>query len=444
MKLIEEELSFPVQEKDNLIEYFKELLETNLQSNQKPVRFVVSNSINEDYKCEVGILETDDNNISLPSIFDFQKRPPINTDDFNAAVIIPTGVGAEIGGHAGDANRVIRLIGSVCDNIVTHPNTVNAADINEMPNNCLYVEGSILSRFLMGTVGLRKVRSNKILVIADDLSNDSHHPENKQFTDAAINAVSAARATLGLECSEIILMDEPILMESKFSSSGRAVGEIRDINRLNNVLKNTNNPFDAIAITSVINIHKELLFDYNNGKIVNPWGGVEAMLTHYISSVYDIQSAHSPMLDSFELANLDLGVVDPRMAAEAVTLAAFHCVLKGLHKSPKVIPLHLNTNTNRMITSADISCLITPDGCFGLPHLAAIEQGIPVVAVKNQQKTMNNNLEDFPFSALYFVENYLEAIGIMQSIKEGISVNSIRNSLQKKIKIKERTGGYYD
>lgn len=430
MRLIEKEISFPLKASmPHLIQYFEEALKDNLQANQIPIRFVVSNSLNNNYECEVGLLEVENNHIPLPSIFEFQKRPPINADDFNSVVIIPTGVGAEVGGHAGDGNRIIRLLGSVCDNIITHPNTVNAADINEMPNNCLYVEGSILSRFLMGTVGLRKVRSNKILVIADDLSNNPEHPENKQFTDAAINAVSAARVTLGLECSEIILMDKPFLMESKFSASGRAVGEISYINRLNEKLKSTNKPYDAIAITSVIKVNKELLLGYNSGKIVNPWGGVEAMLTHYVSSTQNIQSAHAPMLDSFEIANLDLGVVDPRMAAEAVTLAAFHCVLKGLHKSPKVISLHPNTNTNKMLTSADISCLITPDGCFGLPHIAAIEQGIPVIAVTNQQKTMQNDLEVFGFKELHYAENYLEAAGIMQAIKEGISVSSINNQL---------------
>ena len=50
-------------------------------------------------------------------------------------LIIPTGIGAEIGGHAGDGNPVAKLIASCCDKLITHPNVVNAADINEMPSN---------------------------------------------------------------------------------------------------------------------------------------------------------------------------------------------------------------------------------------------------------------------------------------------------------------------
>ena len=63
-------------------------------------------------------------------------------------LIVPTGLGAEIGGHAGDANPVAKLLGACCDKLITHPNVVNGSDINEMPENALYVEGSILDRFL--------------------------------------------------------------------------------------------------------------------------------------------------------------------------------------------------------------------------------------------------------------------------------------------------------
>jgi hypothetical protein len=34
----------------------------------------------------------------------------------------------------------------------------------------------------------------------------------------------------------------------------------------------------------------------------------------------------------------------------------------------------------------------------GLPALAAIEQGIPVIAVKENKNRMKNNLEELPFA----------------------------------------------
>ena len=43
----------------------------------------------------------------------------------NIVLIIPTGLGAEIGGHAGDGNAVAKLMASTCEHLITHPNVVN-------------------------------------------------------------------------------------------------------------------------------------------------------------------------------------------------------------------------------------------------------------------------------------------------------------------------------
>ena len=114
-----------------------------------------------------------------------------NTARFNAALVVPTGIGADIGGHAGDATPVAGLLASACDTLITHPNVVNASDVIDLPRNALYVEGSVLSRLLMGTVGLQPVRGNRLLVVVDA------HPD-VLFTHAAVNAVSAAQGLLRL------------------------------------------------------------------------------------------------------------------------------------------------------------------------------------------------------------------------------------------------------
>lgn len=54
--------------------------------------------------------------------------------------IVPTGIGCEIGGHAGDATPAARLTAACCDKLIVHPNVVNASDINEMTENMIYVE----------------------------------------------------------------------------------------------------------------------------------------------------------------------------------------------------------------------------------------------------------------------------------------------------------------
>jgi len=39
-----------------------------------------------------------------------------------------------------------------------------------------------------------------------------------------------------------------------------------------------------------------------------------------------------------------------------------------------------------VLTAADVSCLVIPNGCVGLSRLAALEQGIPVIAVRENRK----------------------------------------------------------
>ena len=119
-------------------------------------------------------------------LFGFRKRALETTDSFNAVLLVPTGIGAEIGGHAGDATAVARMMAESCDKLLLHPNVVNASDINELPDNALYTEGSIITRLLMGNTGLLPTRANRILVVLND------HPD-KHFVHAAINSVSAGR-----------------------------------------------------------------------------------------------------------------------------------------------------------------------------------------------------------------------------------------------------------
>lgn len=431
MRLFEKEVELVATAQNRgLLEYLPVEIKKHLRANETPVRFVITQSTRDKYLCELGVLGGEGTaDVPAKSIFDFNKRAHCGAERFNAVMIVPTGIGAEVGGHAGDANRAVRLLASACDQLITHPNAVNAADINEMPDNCLYVEGSLLTRLLMGTIGLEKVRANRLLVIIDDLRHDPQRPEIRLFTEAAINAVSAARATLGLDCSQIALMREPISMRSMFSGSGRAVGRVDGLERLLKVIEGFKDEFDAIALSSVVDIEDAIFDAYYRGDILNPWGGVEAMLTHAVTSIYDVPAAHSPMLESIERMNADLGVVDPRMAAEAVSLAALHSVLKGLHKSPRVLEIGPNGRDAHVISASDISCLVTPDSCIGLPHLAALEQGIPVIAVRDDQQTMKNRLKDFPFSRLYTADNYLEAAGIMLALKEGVSPNTIKMPL---------------
>ena len=219
-------------------------------------------------------------------------------------------------------------------------------------------------------------------------------------------------------------------MISKFTEFGTAAGEVSGLERVFRVLEERQGEYDAVAISSVIGVPEEFHQGYFQaaGDMVNPWGGVEAMLTHAVSTRFNTPSAHSPMFESREVANMDPGVVDPRMAAEAISVTFFMSVLKGLHKSPRLVADPSLFSEPGVISAANVSCLVIPDGCVGLPTLAALEQGISVIAVRENRNLMQNDLKALPWRAgqIHIVENYWEAAGVLCAIRSGIAPQSVR------------------
>ncbi len=174
---------------------------------------------------------------------------------FNVVMIVPTGVGAEIGGFCGDATPAAKLLAGCCDNLITHPNVVNGADLNEMSENTLYVEGSILDRFLEGRIKLKTPSSqNKILVVG-----------NSPLPTITVNAVSAARATMGIN-AEILPLNTPLEMTG-WIEGDHATGDVYGWEELVEQVKQ--HQFDALAIHTPIKVDRELQIHYfKNGGIM--------------------------------------------------------------------------------------------------------------------------------------------------------------------------------
>jgi hypothetical protein len=427
MILLEKEIHIPPAKNNvTLLEHFQKEVEGVLGIDEVPIRFAVVESNADGFKCEISVIKDADEEKIKTSIFDFVPKDSSNTDNFNAIMLVPTGIGAEIGGHAVDATPAARLLAGICDRLIIHPNVVNASDINEMPENSLYVEGSVIARLLMGTVGLQEVQANRVLFVIDE-------HEDEKLSDVSINAASAARATLGMNVPEVVKMKNPIKLLAGYTSSGNAVGEVEGLERLIAVIRKHKSKVDAVALATKIDVDRKLAtkYFYSKGEMVNPWGGVEAMLTHSISSIFNLPSAHAPMAANIEDVSEVFGIVDARMSAEAISTAFVHCVFKGLHKSPRIITDRKSFTRSSVMTAEDISCLIIPDGCIGIPTLAAIEQGIPVIAVTENKNRMKNDLSKYPFTQdkLYIVSSYLEAAGVMLALKNGVSVSSVKRPL---------------
>ena len=397
-----------------------------LSPSEIPVRLAVTDSLRRPALCEAGVLEGVASAADVAPLFAFRRRRWESQAAFNAAFIVPTGVGAEIGGHAGDATPAAMLLAQVADTLITHPNVVNASDINELPANGMYVEGSVLTRLLMGTVGLRAARSNRVLVALDASFSE-------RFAEYSVNAVNAARAAYGLDCAGVIRIEPPLKLAGGYAESGRAAGSADGLDGLLDILADARAAYDAVAIASVVEVPARWHYDYftGGGEMVNPWGGVEALLTHAVSSIIDAPAAHAPMMESDEIMAVDPGVVDARMAAEIISVTFLQSVLKGLRNAPRIETDPDIIERPDVLSAEDVSCLITPDGCLGLPHLAALRQGIPVIAVRENRNLMRNDLTrlDWAPGQLRVVENYWEAAGVVAALRAGINPDSARRPI---------------
>ncbi len=396
-----------------------------------PLRVAVTGKSRGGHLCEIEAVEPKiyGSGDEEANVFDFRPRRHARTNAFNAVMLIPTGVDCAIGGHAGDATPAARLLASVCDNLVLHPNVVNASDVNEQTENCLYVEGSLICRLLMGTVGLRKIRQNRVLLVTED------RPEAPNVVEQTINCAEGARATLGMDISDVVVLERELFMQTGVSDSGRVTGRIERLSHLVDLLREKRGSYDAVALATRITPHidtVELHRSYFGQGGPNPWGGVEAILTHLLSTVLDVPTAHAPTMSSEALRTERWGVVEPRKAAEVISTTYLFCVLKGLNRAPQVVVRPTGVYDPSILSAEDVSALVIPDGCVGVPTLAAVEQGIPVVAVKSNTNLMKNDLKALPFreGQLHYAANYYEAAGILAAMKAGVAPAAIARPMQ--------------
>jgi len=345
----------------------------------------------------------------------------------NVVFIVPTGIGAEIGGHSGDATPAAKLIASLCDKLFIHPNVVNASDINEMTENMLYVEGSILDRFLDGEIGLEETHGNRILLVVNELL-----PE-------IINAVSAARATMGAEI-KVLKLDVPLVMNA-YMMGEIASGIIRNLDETIRQVKQYKFDFDVLVVNTPIHTDDAMVMDYltRDGGI-NLWGGIEARVSKIMSKELGRPVFHAPVEYSEVFKGFN-DVVDPRKAAELVSVCYLHCCLKGAHVAPKIFEREARAYWSnlrgehvepkifgrraRAWWRGDIDFLVSPINVFGRPHRACLEFGIPVIAVEENRTVLKDKMPD----SFIIAKNYLEAAGVISARKAGITVSSVRRPL---------------
>ncbi len=244
---------------------------------------------------------------------------------YTAILIVPTGIGAAIGGYAGDALPVAKVISQVCDRLITHPNVLNGASLYWPLENTFYVEGYGLDQFASGHWGLRPVRSNKIGLILDQGIEPELRLRHLQVADAA-------RATLGLTLTEHIITDAPLNVELRLSPSGISWGTIGNPDSLLRAADILINQIGANAIAVVARFPDQMdetaVDNYHHGQGVDPIAGAEAVISHLIVRTWKIPCAHSPALASTP----PYPDLSPRAAAEELGYTFLPSVLVGLSR----------------------------------------------------------------------------------------------------------------
>ncbi|MBE9230974.1 DUF3326 domain-containing protein [Cuspidothrix issatschenkoi LEGE 03284] len=342
-----------------------------------------------------------------------------NQKPYTVILIIPTGIGAAIGGYAGDALPVAKLISQVCDRLITHPNVMNAASLYWNIPNAFYVEGYGLDKFAAGEWGLRPVRSNRVGLLLDQGIEPELMLRHLQVADAA-------RASLGLSITNYVITDAPLNVELRTSSSGTSWGTIGNPDSLLRAGEKLiiEEKAEAIAVVARFpdDMDETALHKYHQGQGVDPLAGAEAVISHLLVRAFKIPCAHAPALASTPpTPNLS-----PRAAAEEIGHTFLPCVLVGLSSAPQFI---INREVHNCLLSdiwADqVDAVIIPATSCGSSALLNLSQKqCQIITVTENQTLIKVSAPMLKIKTLQ-VNSYLEVVGLLVAHKAGINPCSL-------------------
>ena len=280
------------------------------------------------------------------------------------AFIVPTGVGASIGGFAGDASVWARKI-SQKSKLIVNPNVVNAACFSGINDSMFYVEGYSLDEYFRGKCNLLPSKNNKIGVVFDKSISQS-------VLNVHINTINAVKTVYGIDVVGYEITEYPVRVNFFISDYGESMGNVENLHTIKNASeKLIERGAEAIAIVCSFPDNDDG-DDYANGVGVDPVGGVEAIISHYISKELKIPCAHAP---AFENIQISTDIVDSRCSAEYITPTFLPCILLGLNQAPKL-------SYNNGISVNDLDFLIMPyNSLGGIPVFELQKLGKPIYAI---------------------------------------------------------------
>lgn len=336
--------------------------------------------------------------------------------------IVPTGVGCNLGGYAGDAAPATNLLAATADYLITNPNAVNASNFISMDENVLYTEGLCIDLLMKGAVDLHVPYANRVGLIVEKSC-----PEN---LDVVFNVVNTVRAVHGVELSDIVVTEETIGSHCVENESGAFVGTVDRPQVIFDACERLiRKGVNAIAITTNIqDLPPENYVKHFDGEYPNPLGGVEAVISHMIVNRFKVPAAHAPMMNCKDL-DLSHPIVDARGAGEMSSVSGLACTLIGLRRAPQISG-ERSFRCADIVNVRNVLALVTPAGCLGgVPAIYAHKHGIPIVAVAENETILGVSADRIGIRNVIEVRSYAEAAGVLLALKRGISLESIRRPL---------------
>ena len=359
-----------------------------------------------------------------------------NTESLPTLLIIPTGIGCDIGGYAGDAIPAARLLASASECLITHPNVMNGGSLYWPDTRIQYVEGYSLNLFAAGEVLLKPVRQQKVGLLLDAGLESDLKKRHLQVADGCV-------ASLGLDIGPVITTERAIRINLKKGVSGSSWGDIEEPDiLLRGAEKLKKAGATAIAVITRFPDDSDELETklYRQGKGVDIIAGLEAVISHFLVKHLLIPCAHAPGLAPLAIDyNLD-----PRTSGEEIGYTFLQSVLVGLSRAPDLIyksDIEKKGNSllqeNTLLSNRNLGAVVVPQGALGGEAvLSCIERFIPLIIVSNQgvlnvssTKMRLDCLSGDKDKNILYAENYLEAAGLITALRNGINIKSLRRPI---------------
>ena len=327
-------------------------------------------------------------------------------------MVVPTGIGCEIGGYAGDALPSARLLAAASGCLITHPNVMNGAALYWSDSRIHYVEGYGLDRFAAGDWALRPVRCQRIGLLLDA-------GIEAELAQRQIQVAEACRATLGLDIGPVLRSDQPLGVSLDRGPSGASWGRLEHpdaLLRAGERLRDAGATAIAVVARFPEDLGSDSLTSYRQGSGVDALAGAEAVISHLLVRHLQMPCAHAPALAPLPLDPQ----LDPRAAAEELGYTFLACVLVGLSRAPDLIDTTAALTGD--VQASQIGAAVVPEGALGGEAvLACVERGIPVISVANPSLLSVTPKVLGLSSGVFQASSYAEAAGLLVALREGIS-----------------------